>query len=129
MSTHSHAMRHAPIRNGRSKFPRTALATQDAQKFRYVLLINNGVNDTVGWLRAVVGCSGGGNMEFWNRNVTFPPPRIISTNWRSFMQTLNFRHRASSIQDRCFATLQRTLFIYLINKYISLSDICLTVNH
>ena len=43
--------------------------------------------------------------------------------------TLTFRHRASSIQDRRFATLQRTLFIYFINKYISLSDICLTVHH
>ena len=43
--------------------------------------------------------------------------------------SLTFRHRASSIQDRHFATLQRTLFIYLINKYISLSDICLTVLH
>ena len=43
--------------------------------------------------------------------------------------SLTFRHRASSIQDRHFATLQRTLFIYLINKYISLSDIGLTVHH
>ena len=42
---------------------------------------------------------------------------------------LSFRHRTSSIQDRRFASLQRTLFIYLINKYISLSDICLTVHH
>ena len=42
---------------------------------------------------------------------------------------LTFRHSASSIWDRPFATLQRTLFIYLINKYISLSDICLTVHH
>ena len=42
---------------------------------------------------------------------------------------LTFRHRASCIQDRRFTTLQRTLFIYLINKYISLSDICLTVHH
>ena len=32
-------------------------------------------------------------------------------------------------RDRRFASLQRTLFIYLINKYISLSDICLTVHH
>ena len=32
-------------------------------------------------------------------------------------------------RDRHFATLQRTPFIYLINKYISLSDICLTVHH
>ena len=30
---------------------------------------------------------------------------------------------------KCENTLQRTLFIYLINKYISLSDICLTVDH
>ena len=42
---------------------------------------------------------------------------------------LTFRHRASPIWDRRFATLQRTLFIYLINKYISLSDICLAVHH
>ena len=35
----------------------------------------------------------------------------------------------SVYRDRRFATLQRTLFIYLINKYISLSDICLTVHH
>ena len=42
---------------------------------------------------------------------------------------LTFKHCASSIQDRRFTTLQRMLFIYLINKYISLSDICLTVHH
>ena len=42
---------------------------------------------------------------------------------------LTFRHRASSVKDRCFANLQRTLVMYLINKYISLSDICLTVHH
>ena len=42
---------------------------------------------------------------------------------------LTFRHRASSVQDRHFATLQRTRFISLINKYILLSDICLTVHH
>jgi len=42
---------------------------------------------------------------------------------------LTFRNRASCIQDRRFATFQRTLFIYLINKYITLSDICLTVHH
>jgi hypothetical protein len=41
---------------------------------------------------------------------------------------LTFRHRASSIKDRRFATLQRTPFIYLI-KYISLPDIFLTVHH
>ena len=43
---------------------------------------------------------------------------------------LTFRHRASCIQDRRFAVLSRErLFIYLINKYISLSDTCLTVHH
>jgi hypothetical protein len=42
---------------------------------------------------------------------------------------LTFRHRASSIYDRRFATLKITLFIYLLNKYISLSDLCLTVHH
>ena len=51
-------------------------------------------------------------------------------NCRTLRTTyLTSRHRASSIQDRRFDTLQRTLFIYLINKYISLSDICLTVHH
>ena len=43
--------------------------------------------------------------------------------------SLTFRHRASSIEDRRFVTLQRTLLTYLINKYISLSDICLTVHN
>ena len=33
------------------------------------------------------------------------------------------------LYDRRFATLQSTPFIYLINKYISLSDICLTLHH
>ena len=47
----------------------------------------------------------------------------------NIINSLTFRHRASSTQGRRFATLQRTLFIYLINKYISLSDICLTVHH
>ena len=42
---------------------------------------------------------------------------------------LTFRHLRPVYRDRHFATLQRTLFIYLINKYISLSDICLTVHH
>ena len=48
--------------------------------------------------------------------------------WRLIL-LLTFRYRASSIKDRRFAALQRTLFIYLINKYISLSDTCLTVHH
>jgi hypothetical protein len=43
--------------------------------------------------------------------------------------SLTFRHRASCILDRRFATLQRTLFIYLIDKYISLSDIFLAAHH
>ena len=34
-----------------------------------------------------------------------------------------------SVEDRLFATLQRTLFIRLINKHISLSDICLPVHY
>ena len=38
-------------------------------------------------------------------------------------------HNKYSIQDRRFAALQRAIFIYLINKYISISDICLTVHH
>ena len=42
---------------------------------------------------------------------------------------LTFRHHVSSVQDRHFTTLQRTLFIYLINKYISLFDICLIMHH
>ena len=29
------------------------------------------MDDTVGWLRAVMGCSPGGNMKFCIRNVTF----------------------------------------------------------
>lgn len=62
MSKHSHAMRHAPVRNGWSEFPSIALVTQKAKKFRYILLTNNGANDIVGLLRVVVGCPGG-NME------------------------------------------------------------------
>ena len=31
--------------------------------------------------------------------------------------------------NRRSATLQRTLFIYLLNKYISLSGVCLTMHH
>jgi len=51
---------------------------------------------------------------------------------------LTFRHRASCIlgqalhyspENAFYIFIQRTLFIYLINKYISLSDICLTVHH
>ena len=54
----------------------------------------------------------------------------LYTLWNPcFKCSLTFRHRASSIQDRRFSPLQRTLFMYLINKYISLSDICLTVHH
>ena len=54
-----------------------------------------------------------------------PTSYLFGTNFNTI---LTFRRRASSIPDRRFATIQRTLFIYLINKYISLSDICLTVN-
>jgi hypothetical protein len=92
MSTHSHAMRHAPIRNGRSKFPRIALATQEAQKFRYVLVINNGVNDTLVWLRAVVGCSPGGNTKFCTRNVTFFSPELCRQTGEAYAE-LNITHQ------------------------------------
>ena len=67
-----------------------------------------------------------------HHNVTFGVPEAaIAVTYavkyeEEFVIGLTFRHRASS---RHFATLQRTLFIYLINKYISLSDICLTVHH
>jgi hypothetical protein len=54
--------------------------------------------------------------------------QLTHTNYK-ILRWLTFRRRASSIYDRHFATLQRTLFIYLINKYISLFDICLTVHH
>ena len=56
-------------------------------------------------------------------------PHKIQSKATLFGSQLTFRHRSSSIQDRRFTFLQRTLFIYLINKYISLSDICLTVHH
>ena len=54
---------------------------------------------------------------------------IETITYISFGMRLTFRHRSFSMQDRRFAILQRTLFIYLINKYISLFDTCLTVNH
>jgi len=54
--------------------------------------------------------------------IQFYVPELLNT-------LLTFRHRASSVWDRRFPTLQRTPFIYLINKYISFSDICLTVHH
>ena len=53
-------------------------------------------------------------------------PQIYRRTVISF--SLTFRHRASCIWDGHFTTLQRTLFIYLINKYISVYDICLTVH-
>jgi len=42
---------------------------------------------------------------------------------------LTFRHRASCILGQAFHYSPENLFIYLINKYISLSGICLTVHH
>ena len=63
---------------------------------------------------------------FWWRKNNMPS---WETNRLRGRKALTFRHRESSIHDRRFATLQRTLIIYLINKYISLSDICLTVHH
>ena len=42
---------------------------------------------------------------------------------------LTFRHRASCILGQAFHCYPENIFIYLIIKYISLSDICLTVHH
>ena len=43
---------------------------------------------------------------------------------------LTFRHRASCILGQAFHySPENAFYIYLINKYISLSDICLTVHH
>ena len=68
-----------------------------------------------------------------NARILFNDPHVkwcfMNTRKEISLYSLTFRHRASCIQDRRFTTLQRTLFIYLINKYISLSDICLTVHH
>ena len=43
--------------------------------------------------------------------------------------TLTFRHRPSSILGKAFRYSPENAFYNLINKYISLSDICLTVHH
>ena len=56
-------------------------------------------------------------------------PSMLTSVPHMTVDALTFRHRSFSMQDRRFATLQRMFFIYLINKYISLSDICLTVHH
>ena len=43
---------------------------------------------------------------------------------------LTFRHRASCILGQAFHySPENAFYMYLINKYISLSDICLTVHH
>ena len=43
---------------------------------------------------------------------------------------INFWHRASCILGQAFHySPENAFFIYLINKYISLSDICLTMHH
>ena len=43
--------------------------------------------------------------------------------------TLTFRHRASSILGQAFHYSPENAFYIFNNKYISLSDICLTVHH
>jgi len=59
--------------------------------------------------------------NYWTNKSSFEDEYVVRLcGWR-YRTKLTFRHRASSIQDRHSATLQRTLFIYLINKYISLS--------
>jgi len=62
--------------------------------------------------------------------------QILNTLRTGLLNCLNARSRGLTLgnvrpvyRDRRFATLQRMLFIYLIKKYISLSDICLTVHH
>ena len=42
---------------------------------------------------------------------------------------ITFKHRASCILGQAFHYSSENAFYYLINKYISLSDICLTVHH
>ena len=42
---------------------------------------------------------------------------------------LTFRHRASCILGQAFHYSPENAFLHLIKKYISLSDICLTVLH
>ena len=71
----------------------------------------------------------GGSVIFPHSDDHLQTSQVMATSKPSHSPSLTFRHRASSIEDRNFATLQRTLFIYLINKYILLSDICLTVHH
>ena len=46
------------------------------------------------------------------------------------IRILTFRHRASCILGQVFHySPENAFYIYLIDKYISLSDICLTVRH
>jgi len=56
---------------------------------------------------------------------------VFNTRLFSLHNTLNYAiHRAClRMVLPTDVSLQRTLFIYLINKYISLFDICLTVHH
>ena len=61
---------------------------------------------------------------------------VFNTLRTGLLNCLNARSRGLTLgtalplyRDRRFAALQRKLFIYLINKYIPLSDICLTVHH
>ena len=97
------------------------------------------------YIRACVSCSPdmyvftSRTLQLKNKNILYiisntdssakKPNTFTFISYSIAFYLLTFRHRASSIQDRRFATLQRTLFIYLINKYISLSDTCLTVHH
>ena len=77
-------------------------------------------------MRGACGTHGGRNMltRFWWGKLR---GRILLNNLGTDDKAiLTFRHRAFSILDRRFATLRRMLFIYLINKYISLADISLT---
>jgi len=48
------------------------------------------------------------------------PRKLIGIKALAITGYLTFRHHASCIWDRCSATLQRKLFVYLINKLIPL---------
>ena len=80
------------------------------------------------WQHTDIHASGGIRTRNLSSRVAADPRLRPRGLWDRQTLHLTFKHRASCILGR-FTALQRTLFIYLINKYISLSDICLTVHH
>jgi len=104
--------------------------------WRKILSDNNLMNRYLDWIK--VGFGGGNLWTWWLIKIKdfwyIATRRLISTDVSkesvfSSRRRLTFRHRASSVWYMRFSALQRTLFIYLINKYISLSDIYLAVHH